>query len=65
MRIKRHAYRRRRSVAQHVNFIVNKGDATAEDIENLMSKVRDNVREKTGVTLRPEVRVVGKRKSHV
>ncbi|WOV91206.1 MAG: UDP-N-acetylmuramate dehydrogenase [Candidatus Zeuxoniibacter abyssi] len=50
---------------KHVNFIVNKGDATAEDIENLMSKVRDTVREKTGVTLCPEVRVVGKRKSHV
>ena len=45
MRIKRHAYRRAEVSRKHVNFIVNKGDATAEDIENLMSKVRDTVRE--------------------
>ena len=45
---------------KHANFIVNRGDATASDIETLMSKVQDAVRDKTGVELIPEVRIVGK-----
>ena len=45
---------------KHANFIVNRGGATASDIETLMCKVRDAVRDKTGVELIPEVRIVGK-----
>ena len=45
---------------KHANFIVNRGKATAADIETLIAQVRARVAEQTGVTLRPEVRLVGK-----
>jgi UDP-N-acetylmuramate dehydrogenase len=44
---------------KHANFIVNVGDATAADIENLIEEVRATVEAKTGVKLHPEVRIVG------
>jgi UDP-N-acetylmuramate dehydrogenase len=45
---------------KHANFIVNpKGAASAADIEWLIDTVRKTVLEKTGVELRPEVRIVG------
>jgi UDP-N-acetylmuramate dehydrogenase len=44
---------------KHANFIVNVGNATAEDIENLIEEVRATVEAKTGVQLHPEVRIVG------
>jgi UDP-N-acetylmuramate dehydrogenase len=45
---------------KHANFIVNpKGAASAADIEWLIERVRAVVREKTGVDLAPEVRIVG------
>ncbi len=44
---------------KHANFIVNHGGATATDIERLIFKVRAAVREATGVTLEPEVRILG------
>ncbi len=45
---------------QHANFIVNPGrDARAADIEALIGHVRRVVRERTGVDLEPEVRIVG------
>ena len=44
---------------QHGNFIVNVGGATAEDIENLIHKVQMSVQHKTGICLRPEVRIIG------
>jgi UDP-N-acetylmuramate dehydrogenase len=45
---------------KHANFIVNpKGVASAADIEWLIDTVRKTVREKTGIDLRPEVRIVG------
>ena len=40
---------------KHSGFVINKGDATAEDVRNLMAHVRKTVKEKTGVTLEPEV----------
>jgi len=44
----------------HANFIVNpSGAARAADIEALIAHVRDTVRARFGVTLEPEVRVVG------
>jgi UDP-N-acetylmuramate dehydrogenase len=46
--------------AKHANFIVNpKGAARAADIEALIHEVRDVVRDRTGVLLEPEVRIVG------
>jgi UDP-N-acetylmuramate dehydrogenase len=47
---------------KHANFIVNVGDATAADIENLINAVQAVVQQQTGVTLQPEVRIVGEKK---
>ena len=45
---------------KHANFIVNpKGAARASDIEWLIDAVRTTVRNRTGVDLQPEVRIVG------
>ena len=44
---------------KHANFIINRGDATAADIESLIEHVRDTVRERHGVDLQHEVRIVG------
>ena len=44
---------------KHANFIENEGDASARDIINLMSIVRDRVLENTGIMLKPEVKIVG------
>jgi len=45
---------------KHANFIVNPGrDARAADIEALIFEVQRVVREKTGVLLEPEVRIIG------
>lgn len=47
---------------KHANFIVNIDHATAADIENLIEEVRAVVKQKSGVDLHPEVRVVGEKK---
>jgi UDP-N-acetylmuramate dehydrogenase len=44
---------------KHANFIINTGDATAQDIEALVAYIQKTVKEKTGVELHPEFRVVG------
>ena len=44
---------------KHANFIINRGHATAADIERLIERVRDTVERATGVRLRPEVRIIG------
>ena len=44
---------------KHANFIVNLGDATATEIENLISKVQDTVRREWEIVLEREVRIVG------
>jgi len=43
----------------HANFIITDEGARAADVEALIAHVRGVVREKTGVELVPEVRVVG------
>lgn len=45
--------------SKHANFIVNAGGATAADIEALIAKVRQTVKEQHGVELVTEVRVIG------
>ena len=44
---------------EHANFIVNTGQAKAEDVWSLMRIVQQEVWEKSGVWLEPEVRLVG------
>jgi UDP-N-acetylmuramate dehydrogenase len=44
---------------RHANFIVNRGGATASDMEALIVMVRERVRQQTGIELVPEVRIVG------
>jgi UDP-N-acetylmuramate dehydrogenase len=44
---------------KHANFIVNIGGATALDIEMLIQHMRETVREKQGVTLQQEIKVMG------
>ncbi len=46
---------------KHANFIVNTGDATAADIENLISEVQAVVVQQTGVKLQCEVRIIGEK----
>ncbi len=46
---------------KHANFIVNRGGASAADIEALIERVREAVQAGTGVRLVPEVRIVGER----
>ncbi|ARU30602.1 UDP-N-acetylenolpyruvoylglucosamine reductase [Sulfuriferula sp. AH1] len=47
--------------AKHANFIVNAGNATAADIEDLIDLVAATVAEQCGVVLQREVRVIGDR----
>jgi UDP-N-acetylmuramate dehydrogenase len=44
---------------KHANFIINAGDATATDIEELIEHVRQTVFDAHGVSLVHEVRIVG------
>lgn len=44
---------------KHCGFIVNNGGATAADLLALISEVQRIVKEKTGVELEPEVRIIG------
>jgi UDP-N-acetylmuramate dehydrogenase len=47
---------------KHANFILNRGEHTrANDIEDLINTVIERVREKFGVTLEPEVIIIGDR----
>jgi UDP-N-acetylmuramate dehydrogenase len=43
----------------HCNFLINRGNATAADIENLGEEVRRRVQDKSGVTLDWEIRRIG------
>lgn len=43
----------------HCNFLINTGDATASDLEELGEEVRARVKETSGVTLEWEIRRIG------
>ena len=45
---------------KHCGFVINKGDATAADICQLMRDVSDKVQAQFGVVLEPEVKMIGK-----
>ncbi len=44
---------------KHANFIINTGQATAQDIENLIRLVQEQVYNKHKITLETEVRIMG------
>lgn len=43
----------------HCNFMINTGNATAQDLENLGEEVRRRVQQKSGVTLEWEIKRIG------
>jgi UDP-N-acetylmuramate dehydrogenase len=43
----------------HANFIINTGDATADDVVQLISYIKQQVRDKKGVQLMEEVEYIG------
>jgi UDP-N-acetylmuramate dehydrogenase len=45
----------------HCNFLINRGNATAADIENLGEEVRRRVKDNSGVTLEWEIKRIGVR----
>jgi UDP-N-acetylmuramate dehydrogenase len=45
----------------HANFIVNTGNATAEDVLTLIKRIQQTVEDRTGIRLVPEVLPVGER----
>ncbi len=49
--------------AKHANFIINRADATASDIEELINHVQKTVLDVHGVSLKHEVRIVGEARS--
>ncbi len=46
---------------KHANFLINRGDATASDLESLAERVRERVRARSGVCLEWEIRRIGER----
>ena len=44
---------------KHANFIVNLGEATADDIEKLIAHMHDTVMQQQGVDLQREVKIIG------
>ena len=48
---------------KHAGFMVNIADGTAKDYEDLIAQVIARVAEKSGVTLEPEVRIIGESES--
>lgn len=44
---------------KHANFIVNRGQASAADIEALINEVQASVQALQGIRLEPEVRIIG------
>lgn len=43
---------------KHCGFVINAGNATAEDVKQLVQDVTRIVKEKFGVTLEPEIRII-------
>ena len=47
---------------KHCNFFLNNGNATSEDLENLILQVKNKVFSKTGIDLQLELQIIGKNK---
>ncbi len=50
---------------KHANFILNRGTATAADIESLIEEVRGRVAEHSGIELELEVRIIGETQGRI
>ncbi|MGC9205904.1 UDP-N-acetylmuramate dehydrogenase [Acidithiobacillus sp.] len=48
--------------SQHANFIINRGDAQAADIEALVEDVQTQVQQQFGIRLQAEMRILGEAK---
>lgn len=46
---------------KHCGFIINTGNATAEDVLNLIEEVRNRVFANAGIWLEPEIRLIGEK----
>lgn len=46
---------------KHANFIINCGKARSDDVEALMQLIETKVRERFGIQLHPEVKILGQR----
>lgn len=44
---------------KHGGFVINKGDATAKDILDLIQYIQKTIKDRFGVELHPEVRIIG------
>jgi UDP-N-acetylmuramate dehydrogenase len=44
---------------EHANFIINRGDATANDVLTLMDKMKKMVKQKYEIDLKPEIKIIG------
>ena len=44
---------------KHCGFVVNKGNATAEDVRKLITEVSARVKAQSGVSLEPEIKMLG------
>lgn len=44
---------------KHAGFIINKGNASADDVLNLIKYIQQKAREKFDVDLQPEIRIIG------
>jgi UDP-N-acetylmuramate dehydrogenase len=49
---------------QHCNFLINRGNATAADLETLGEAVRGRVKAQSGIELRWEIKRIGKETGH-
>jgi len=47
---------------EHHNFFINTANATSFDIEELIKKVKERVRDKTGINLELEIKIIGRDK---
>ncbi len=47
---------------KHANFIINDNNATAADIESLIQLIQKTVKDKSGILLQTEVKIVGDKK---
>jgi len=43
---------------QHANFIINKGNATAQDMLELIRRVKERVKDRFGISLEPELEII-------
>ncbi len=48
---------------KHANFIINRDKATAEDVENLINYIKDQVKKQTGIDLLLEVKILSSPRS--